>query len=714
MVKSHVKVWVRTRPSAQPFDGLKVQADGKSVAINFPKTSEGGQVHNQLEGLAFKFDGVLDGASQEDVYASCANEVVDSVLAGYNGTMFCYGQTGAGKTYTMSGEAQQYSRRGIIARAIHQIFQEIDARVDRQYTVKVSYLEIYNEVLYDLLADNPALSGELHVLEENHTTFVKGLAVKEVRSQEEALSMFFQGDAVRSISAHALNASSTRSHCIFTLHLEMRPSGESSERAVHAKLNLVDLAGSERTKKTGVTGQALKEANFINKSLTFLEQTVNALSRKEGHVPFRQTKLTSVLRDALGGNCKTVMVANVWGEAAHLEETVSTLRFASRVKLIETDAFVTESNDPSLLVRRYERQIKELKAELAMRDTLSGRGHISYGDLSDAELRELALLVKRFLSGEADVDELPADTLKRVKETFGQMQLAYQALRSELQQELAKEAAQRAAGTASAQDTASGMGPSPADQATVGDDDLERSTGFHVGQAPAGARPMTGTRENDAGPPGTAHSASRPRTPATAGSARPPTSIIDKNAAFLRFKRAIAEGQELNEEVKERQAQLKQARQALKGATFAVNAAKRDIDSLADAVEAKKGAQGTGDSGDVIDDEECQLIQSLKAVKLAYRREFDQVKELRTTLDGCIQSAADAQQALLEAFNGWYAANGGSTTAGMAITEGGADELDPGEEFDRMEMERIMATDPESASFVAAKKQIRRKQHGRR
>lgn len=115
----------------------------------------------------------------------------------------------------------------------------------------------------------------------------------------------------------------------------------------------------------------MKEAQFINRSLSFLEQTVNALARKDAYVPFRQTKLTSVLRDALGGNCRTVMLANIWGEPRHTEETLSTLRFAARVRLITSELSLTESSDPSLLLRKYERQIKELKAELAMRDTLA-------------------------------------------------------------------------------------------------------------------------------------------------------------------------------------------------------------------------------------------------------------------------------------------------------------------------------------------------------
>ena len=117
-------------------------------------------------------------------------------------------------------------------------------------------------------------------------------------------------------------------------------------------------------------GQALKEASAINKSLTFLEQVVQSLSRKDAHIPFRQTKLTAAMRDALGGNCCTVMIANIWGDPSFKEETMSTLKFATRVRTLETEALVNESTDPTLMLRRYERQIKELKQELAMKDTL--------------------------------------------------------------------------------------------------------------------------------------------------------------------------------------------------------------------------------------------------------------------------------------------------------------------------------------------------------
>jgi kinesin family protein 6/9 len=149
------------------------------------------------------------------------------------------------------------------------------------------------------------------------------LTKKYCSSEAEALSFFFAGEANRATASHILNKTSSRSHCIFTIFLESRASGDGAEKTTVSKLNLVDLAGSERTKKTAVTGQALKEATYINKSLTFLEQTVNALSRHEAHVPFRQSKLTGVLRDALGGNCKTVMIACVWPDDVHVEVGLS-------------------------------------------------------------------------------------------------------------------------------------------------------------------------------------------------------------------------------------------------------------------------------------------------------------------------------------------------------------------------------------------------------
>lgn len=191
--------------------------------------------------------------------------------------------------------------------------------------------------------------------------------------------MLFEGESNRTISEHKLNKQSSRAHSVFTIHLEMRSKVESSEKVVISKLNIVDLAGSERTKKTGSAGQQLVEASYINKSLTFLEQVVVALSdRHRDHIPYRQSKLTNILKDSVGGNCKTVFIGNIWPEVCHLEETISTLKFASRIRKVTNEATVNVRLDPQVLLKKYEKDIRDLKQELAMHDTLANRGRINY------------------------------------------------------------------------------------------------------------------------------------------------------------------------------------------------------------------------------------------------------------------------------------------------------------------------------------------------
>jgi len=191
---------------------------------------------------------------------------------------------------------------------------------------------------------------------------IRGLTGKVCDSEEEALNCLFEGQMNQTVRAHNLNAASSRAHTIFTLHVESRSRVESADKVVFSKLHLVDLAGSEMTKKTGSTGITLEESCFINKSLSFLEQVVLALSsKKRGHVPYRQAKLTNFLRDSIGGNCKTVMVANIWPEARHLSETASTLKFASRMMKITNEATVNMMLDPALQIKRLEKEIRDLK-----------------------------------------------------------------------------------------------------------------------------------------------------------------------------------------------------------------------------------------------------------------------------------------------------------------------------------------------------------------
>jgi kinesin family protein 6/9 len=242
--------------------------------------------------------------------------VIKNVLAGYNSTIFAFGQTGSGKTFTITGGPERYEDRGIIPRSISQLFKTMKDAVDgTTYSCYVSYLEIYNQSGYDLLTDNTVATiqdiPKVTMLEDEFGYFhFKNLSIHPVASEEEALNLLFQGDTNRAVAATEMNQNSTRSHCIFTMILERRRAG--TDTVVRSKLNIVDLAGSERVSRTSSEGQTLKEAKYINSSLFFLEMVIIALHEKKKrgnvHIPYRNSMMTSVLRDSLGGNCKLFQI----------------------------------------------------------------------------------------------------------------------------------------------------------------------------------------------------------------------------------------------------------------------------------------------------------------------------------------------------------------------------------------------------------------------
>ncbi len=272
MVKSQVKVLIRVRPTNTfATKNIKIDEASGNININIPKNESHGVVNHQQENWSFKFDKVLMNTPQEIMYEYVAKDILASTLEGYPGTIFCYGQTGAGKTFTMSGSSLDYKYRGIMPRVVTSLFQDIGSRYEQSITVRCSYVEIYNEIMYDLLSSD--LSSNIAINEDAKGMVVmKGLTQKICNNEEEALSCLFEGETNRSIAQHRMNSHSSRSHAVFTIHLEMRSRVESTEKVIYTKINLVDLAGSERTKKTGSEGQTLVEANYINKSLSFLEQ----------------------------------------------------------------------------------------------------------------------------------------------------------------------------------------------------------------------------------------------------------------------------------------------------------------------------------------------------------------------------------------------------------------------------------------------------------
>ncbi|OQS01651.1 hypothetical protein ACHHYP_00516 [Achlya hypogyna] len=376
-----VKVCIRVRPASKDHAGIVINEQDKAISVlNEPNGN----------GTRFRFDDVMGShVTQEQVYQRAAMEATESVLHGYNGTVMAYGQTGAGKTFTMSGGKTSFSDRGICARSIAMLFAAIKSDAEHSYCVRVSYIEIYNEALYDLLDFSENQQREL-VVQENDKgqTSVKGLSRPVVETEEAALDLLFQGETNRTIAEHCLNNASTRSHCIFSLHIEKRAHDDSKSPVVSSKLNLVDLAGSERMKKTQVTGAMLKETMHINKSLTFLEQVVIALGdQKRDHIPYRQTTLTNLLKDSLGGNCRTLLIACVWPDESQNDQTIATLKFATRMMRVKTSAVVNSTDQHAHATKKYVDEIKRLKHELALHDTLAGRSHVTY----DAEIAPEAL-----------------------------------------------------------------------------------------------------------------------------------------------------------------------------------------------------------------------------------------------------------------------------------------------------------------------------------
>ncbi|XP_030651813.1 kinesin-like protein KIF6 isoform X3 [Nomascus leucogenys] len=425
MVKQTIQIFARVKPPVRKHQqGIySIDEDEKlipSLEIILPRDLADGFVNNKRESYKFKFQRIFDqDANQETIFENIAKPVAGSVLAGYNGTIFAYGQTGSGKTFTITGGAERYSDRGIIPRTLSYIFEQLQKDSSRMYTTHISYLEIYNECGYDLLDPRHEASSlddlpKVTILEDpDQNIHLKNLTLHQATTEEEALNLLFLGDTNRMIAETPMNQASTRSHCIFTIHLSSKEPGSATVR--HAKLHLVDLAGSERVAKTGVGGHLLTEAKYINLSLHYLEQVIIALSEKHrSHIPYRNSMMTSVLRDSLGGNCMTTMIATLSLEKRNLDESISTCRFAQRVALIKNEAILNEEIDPRLVIKRLQKEIQELKDELAM---VTGEQRTEA--LTEAELFQLEKLITSFLEDQDPESRLEVGAdMRKVQHCF--------------------------------------------------------------------------------------------------------------------------------------------------------------------------------------------------------------------------------------------------------------------------------------------------------
>ena len=342
----------------RPMNELEKTSGNEQVCVFTSPTSLQFKSTREKNQYRFNFDRIFPPTStQEDIYSFGVKGIIDSVLDGYNGTVLAYGQTSSGKTYTMQGEMGSESTKGIIPRMIKHVFDYIYKQEGTEFMIKVSMIEIYQEKIRDLL---DITRVNLPIREDNiKGIYVDGCSERYVGCDNDVLSALDLGSANRAQAATNMNEHSSRSHSIFILTINQTNKKEGFSKV--GKLYLVDLAGSEKISKTGATGHTLEEAKIINKSLTTLGRVINNLTDgKSSHVPYRESKLTRVLQESLGGNSKTCLIITCSPSIYNESETLSTLRFGERAKKIKNKPKINKE----VTVAELQKLVDQLKENL--------------------------------------------------------------------------------------------------------------------------------------------------------------------------------------------------------------------------------------------------------------------------------------------------------------------------------------------------------------
>ncbi|XP_070765166.1 kinesin-like protein KIF18A [Enoplosus armatus] len=438
-VCSHVKVVVRVRPTSdsEKRENCRnvVQVVDNHMLIFDPKEEDtscfGSQrVRNRNinkranKDLKFVFDHVFnENSTQVDIFENTTKGVLDGVMNGFNCTVFAYGATGAGKTHTMLGSQNE---PGVMYCTMKELFKRMDdAKEEKEFAVAFSYLEVYNEQIRDLLAN----AGPLAVREDSSKgVVVQGLTLHQPKSAEHILEALDSGNRNRTQHPTDMNATSSRSHAVFQIYLRQQDKTASlNPNVCIAKMSLIDLAGSERASATNAKGARLREGANINRSLLALGNVINALAdpkSKKTHIPYRDSKLTRLLKDSLGGNCRTVMIANVSPSSKSYDDTHNTLKYANRAKEIKSSL---KSNVVSLdshigqyavICEKQRQEILQLKQKLKEyeeKNMVPGAFNM-ISSQKQAEFKRVSEDLQRIFSGRAQIRREQLDLERQLKE----------------------------------------------------------------------------------------------------------------------------------------------------------------------------------------------------------------------------------------------------------------------------------------------------------
>ena len=418
--KDNVSVVLRCRPQnrreLRGKDPVIVSCDSNNDSVMIQTVER-----NTKQTKKFNFDKVFGQYStQKEVYQTVVAPVVHEVLEGFNCTVFAYGQTGTGKTHTMEGDLKNQEMKGIIPRAVEHIFETLNTLTkDMEYSVKISFLELYNEQLDDLLvASETKHAPELRLCEDKKRgVLVQNLENVLVNDPKDIYEKLEEALQKRKVSETKMNKQSSRSHTIFTMMIHIKettPEGEDLLKV--GKLNLVDLAGSECVGRSGATGDRKREAGNINQSLLTLGRVISALVEKRGHIPYRDSKLTRLLQESLGGKAKTTIIATISPSGDASDETLSTLSYASRAKSIENRPEINQRMTKKTLIKEYSGEITRIKEELkAAREK---NGVFLPKDRYDEMISEIETKGHSIAELEAALERRQAE-FKEIQEKFG-------------------------------------------------------------------------------------------------------------------------------------------------------------------------------------------------------------------------------------------------------------------------------------------------------
>jgi kinesin family protein 11 len=364
-MSTNVQVAVRCRPLnaeekrlTQP-NVIVCDSENRSLKVGFGP-------NGKKISKSYTFDKVFGMYStQKEVFEGVVRPIVDEALAGFNCTIFAYGQTGTGKTHTMEGNIHSEEHAGIVPRTVNTILQQLEAS-DSEYTIRVSFLELYNEELQDLL--NTSGDRKLKLCEDLKRGVVcQNLEEITVLNAGDIFEILQKGILIRQTAETMMNKSSSRSHSIFTMKIMIKEYNVDGEEVVrHGQLNLVDLAGSECIGRSGARNDRAREAGSINQSLLTLGRVITALVDHHGHIPYRDSKLTRLLQESLGGRAKTCIIATLSPSQLAVEETMSTLEYAYRAKSIKNVPIINQKMTKQVVLKEYCTEIENLKVQLQL------------------------------------------------------------------------------------------------------------------------------------------------------------------------------------------------------------------------------------------------------------------------------------------------------------------------------------------------------------